>query len=428
MDNAMRPSKIYRIRPSQLKGEVVVPPSKSLAHRAVICSALAGGDFSRIKNIALSDDIKATIAGMEKLKNVISQRLAAGSPGKPAVQEKLTRPIEIDCNESGSTLRFLIPIAAALGGEYIFTGRGRLVERPLGPYLDIFRNLGIEYKTENGGLPLYFKGKLAAGTYELPGNISSQFVSGLLFALPLLDRDSQIVITTELESAPYVDLTTDTQIRFGISVCCEYNEDGNLCYYIKGRQRYKDVEYTLEGDYSQAAFWKVANYLGNEIKITGLREDSCQGDKEIVRIVEDFSRKNSSGNEIIIDASQIPDLVPIITVGAVFFMGRTRIIKAQRLRIKESDRLAAITEELSALGADIEELEDGLIINGTGKLRGGRVKAHNDHRIAMSLAVAATRCEDYVYLEGPECVEKSYPDFWDVYKRLGGAVDEFNVG
>ena len=252
MDNAMRPSKIYRIRPSQLKGEVVVPPSKSLAHRAVICSALAGGDFSRIKNIALSDDIKATIAGMEKLKNVISQRLAAGSPGKPAVQEKLTGPIEIDCNESGSTLRFLIPIAAALGGEYIFTGRGRLVERPLGPYLDIFRNLGIEYKTENGGLPLYFKGKLAAGTYELPGNISSQFQSGC-YSHFLCWTGTLNCYNYRAGVGTYVDLTTDTQIRFGISVCCEYNEDGNLCYYIKGRQRYKDVEYTLEGLF-QAAF------------------------------------------------------------------------------------------------------------------------------------------------------------------------------
>ena len=196
------------------------------------------------------------------------------------------------------------------------------------------------------------------------------------------------------------------------------------------------MEYTVEGALSPAAFWEVANYLWNEIVIRGLREDSCQGDREILKIVEQF-RQGKAGKEacqdareadIIIDASQIPDLVPIITVAAVFFPGKTRIIKAARLRIKESDRLAAITKELNALGAQVRELEDGLEITGTGSLQGGRVKSHNDHRIAMSLAIAATRCQGDVYLEGPECVEKSYPDFWDVYKKLGGAVDEFNVG
>lgn len=403
-----------KIKPSKLKGKILVPPSKSLSHRAIISASLCRDEKSIVKNLILSDDIKATIEGMRALGAEIGL-----SENKAYIKRNnlIEKNSLIDCRESGSSLRFLIPVGLALTDCLRFTGSKKLFERPLDVYFDIFKRQNINYKTCDN--LLFINGNLSPGNFEIPGNVSSQFISGLLFSLPLLDGDSEIFITGKLESNAYVDLTIDVLNNFGINI-----EKNDNSFYIQGRQHYKSCEYTVEGDYSQAAFFLVANELGNEIECLGLNKVSTQGDKEIMNIINMFN----DCNEIIIDASQIPDLVPIITVLAALKESHTTIIKnAHRLRLKESDRLLAVTTEMNKLGACVNETKDGLIINGKISLNGGtRVKSWNDHRIAMSLAVAATRCKDDIILEDHLAVNKSYPHFWNDYKSLGGIAFELN--
>ncbi len=409
-----------RLERSGLNGKVTVPPSKSMAHRAVICSYLAKmatGEVSRVENVVLSKDITATKNAMEKL--II-----------PRPEEKK----EIFCGESGSTVRFLIPVAAAIGGKYIFTGEGRLGERPLDAYKDIFDKQRIYYeKPVSSWLPFYMEGRLKNGLFQIEGNISSQYISGLLFALPMIDGDSVIEITTDLQSKPYVDMTVNMLGKFGIKVSSDNNDAGNLCYFISGGQTYKNADYKVEGDYSQAAFWMAAKALGSQVTIDGLKADSVQGDREIENIIKEFEKRTGlkeNTQEYIIDVSQIPDLVPIITVIAALTPGVTIIKNAARLRIKESDRLYAISQTINKLGGKVKELKDSLIIEGTpGGFKGGtEISAHNDHRIAMSAAIAALKCEYPVILMGAECVSKSYPDFWEIYRGLGGLAYELDMG
>ncbi len=412
-------NRTLQLKPAVLKGTVTAPPSKSMAHRAVICNALAkltSGTAANITNISLSKDIEATYGAVAQLQ-----------AGKTAT-DTLT---EIFCNESGSTLRFIIPIAAALGGAYMFTGAGRLSQRPIDAYVEIFTKQGIENRTTNGGLPYTINGKLKAGTFSLRGDVSSQYISGLLFALPLLEGDSVIDITTNLESKPYVNLTVDMLQRFGITVTEQIKADGCLQYHVKGNQVYQAQDYKVEGDFSQAAFWEVAKALGMPLTIEGVDADSRQGDKAILQIAGDLAnRKATQPGGYIVDASQIPDLVPIITVMAALSEGTTHIVNAARLRIKESDRLAAISQVVNALGGHVTELPDGLTIEGNPEgLQGGvTVDSYNDHRIAMSVAVATLKCKEPVVLTGAESVQKSYPDFWEVYAGLGGSVYELNLG
>jgi len=421
------------IQPATLNGKVNIPPSKSLAHRAIICAGLAEG-VSEIENINFSKDITATTEGMSSLGMAVSNKdgkLFIDGSGFMNNNSSVT----IDCNESGSTIRFLIPIAMVKDRESTFTGRGKLVSRPLNTYYEIFENQGIEYSTTNGELPLTVKGNLKNGEFNVRGDISSQFISGLLFALPLLKEDSVVNITTNLESVGYVDLTLDTMKKFGI----EIKNDNYKSFYIKGSQKYKSQNYRVEGDFSQAAFWLVAGSLGNDVDAVDLNLESLQGDKAIIEIIEKMGGKiikteggikalPSKTHGAVIDVSQCPDLVPVLAVLASLSEGETRIINAERLRIKESDRLAAITSELKKLGADIEELKDGLVINGVDKLTGGEVESHNDHRIAMALAVASTRCTEKVTIKDSKCVEKSYPHFFEDLKKLGGIVNEWSVG
>ncbi len=390
------------IKPSKLHGKINVPPSKSLSHRAIICAFLCKKTESIINNLILSEDIKATLEGMKQLCN-----------------QNVQNPV-IDCRESGSTLRFLIPISLILHNECSFTGSSKLFERPLDIYYNIFNDQNIKY-TSNADIPLYIKGNLQATTYKISGKISSQFLSGLFFALPLLSDDSKIIITDCLESKNYVYMTIDVMKKFGV-IIQKINDNE---FYIKGNQTYKCTNYTIESDYSQASFYLVANELGNNIKTIGLNEDSLQGDKEIINIIK---RYNSTEKKIIIDASQIPDLVPILAVLASLKNGvTTNIINARRLRIKESDRLKAISTELRKIGAKIQETDDGLIIYGACKLVGGaNVSSWNDHRIAMSLAIAASNCEYDIILENYQAVNKSYPSFWEDYKYLGGTISELN--
>jgi 3-phosphoshikimate 1-carboxyvinyltransferase len=418
------------IIPSKLKGIIKTPPSKSLSHRAIICASLCkDGNESIIDNVILSEDIKATIEGMRELGAKI--KIVEGDNKTYCIyveREKIiSKKANINCRESGSTLRFLIPLGLTLSEECTFTGSGKLVERPLDIYYKIFDEQKIEYHTNEGILPLSVSGSLKGGEYEVSGNISSQFISGLLFALPLLNEDSTIKIADNMESIGYVDLTLDILSKFNINI-----ENNNYKEFkIKGNSEYKSTNYTVEGDLSQAAFFLVAQEIGNNVNCTGINKSTMQGDKEILNIIERYRNiEKDSDDEILIDASQIPDLVPILTVLASLKDGKTtRIVKAERLRIKESDRLKAISIEMNKLGANITELEDGLLIKGLSSLKGNaRVSSWNDHRIAMSLAIAATRCEGEVILENYTAVNKSYPQFWNDYRALGGAVNELNVG
>jgi 3-phosphoshikimate 1-carboxyvinyltransferase len=420
------------IYPSSLAGEILIPPSKSMSHRAIICAGLAEG-ISTISNAGVSQDIEATCEAMGSFGVVVGN--AASSlriEGSAALELKSSR---INCRESGSTLRFIIPIAALTGKSVTFYGEGKLVERSLVPYFRIFEKQRIKYETDCGKLPLCINGRLAPGEFQLEGNISSQFVSGLMFALPLLGGDSQITITTELESKAYIDLTM--KVLKGFSIYIE-NHDYRT-FIVKGNQKYRATDYHVEGDFSQAAFWLTAGALGSELVCRGLDMGSLQGDKAVVDIIGEMGgRLVIDGDTVrsltadtkgkVIDASQCPDLVPILAVLGALSEGRTEIVNAQRLRLKESDRLKAISSELGKLGACIMEKPEGLIIDGIKSLRGGRVDSWNDHRIAMALAVAATRCEAPVIISNASCVKKSYPDFWEHYKVLGGRIDERDMG
>lgn len=423
------------IRPSQLSGKVRVPPSKSMAHRAIICALLSDG-VSRIDNVELSDDIIATCRAIEAL-GADMDILESQFPGRKTlvVRGRGTADIKkgtINCGESGTTARFIIPISRLTPAEVSITGEGKLIDRPFGVFYDIFDTQGIQYQTQGGKLPLTLKGGLQSGIFSVRGDVSSQFISGLLLTLPLLPGDSEIIVTTPLQSAGYIDMTLQMQKRFGVHI--DFNREGNR-FHIPGWQKYSPQRYTVEGDWSQAAFWLAAGVLSGPIEIEGLNPDSLQGDK----VIEDFLRrmgaKLSWKNDLLIierselsgismDVSQCPDLVPVLAVLGSLSEGKTDILNAARLRIKESDRLKAITTELKALGAKITEREDSLSIDGRKKLTGGRVYGWNDHRIVMATAVAGAACEKNITIEGPEAVNKSYPSFWEHYNGLGGRASE----
>ena len=403
------------ITPRLLQGTITPPPSKSQAHRVLIASALSGGG-SILKNVALSQDIEATIRCLEVLGASFRWEGDAlwvtGLAGRPASRGEL--PL-LDCGESGSTLRFLIPIALAVLGGGRFTGHGRLMERPQGPYFELFREKGISFEQKDSVLTI--SGRLEAGTFSLPGNVSSQFITGLLYALPLLPGDSEILLTTFLESRGYVDMTLDVLEQFGVRV---ENQD-YARFLVPGGQSFQARDLTVEADWSNAAFWYEAVSLGCQLDIQGLNAYSVQGD---MRIVPCFL-KLQGRDAVDLDVSQCPDLVPpLAAMAALRGEGlTTRLVNAARLRIKESDRLSTVTEVLNALGAEVEEHDDHLVIHGKDTLPGGvTVSGHNDHRIAMMAAIAATNCDAPVTITGAECVKKSYPNFWADYEALGGVI------
>ncbi len=398
------------IESSALFGTLGAVPSKSAAHRMAICAFLSGE--SEVRGLGKSEDIEATLGALEAI-----------SAGKDV----------INCGESGSTLRFLIPVAAALGKAVTFTGRGRLPERPIGEYLRLLPEHGVKCESK-GGLPLKISGRLTSGRYEIEGNISSQYITGLLLALPLLDGDSEIVLVSPLQSKPYVEMTLGVMRLFGVDA-----EEGENGYFIKGNQKYNKTSCTVEGDWSQAAFFLAAGALGGNIFIENLDTESYQGDKAIYELLRQFGADITINGQVLscnhnklhgieIDAENIPDLVPILAVVASLAEGTTTITGAARLRIKESDRLHAITEGLNKLGADITELPDGLKINGVKSLHGGAVQGYNDHRIVMALSVAATRATEPVIITDAESINKSYPSFFEDYNNLGGNANVINMG
>ena len=372
-------------------GTVNVPPSKSDVHRAIICAAMANG-VSRISPVALSNDIKATIGCIKALgADAVLENNVLTVDGTNMYKNKTAL---LDCGESGSTLRFFIPIAAVGNINATFVGKGKLPQRPIGIFTEALPKAGTVCKTE-GGLPLEIKGQLKSGIFEIPGNVSSQFITGLLLALPILEGDSEIVLTSPLESVGYIAMTIRTMKQFGVNI--QATEKG---WHIKGGQSYKTCDYTTDGDWSQAAFFMVLGAVSGKVTVKGVAKDSTQGDKKCAEILARFGAKVTQlDNEvtvekgelkaITIDASQIPDLVPVLSVCAAFAEGTTKIINAERLRIKECDRLKATAELLNNLGGKVKELSDGLEITGVSSLKGGNVNGYNDHRIVMSAAVCA---------------------------------------
>lgn len=430
--------KTVKIFPTKLKGTVVAPSSKSMGHREIICAGLAAGT-SIIDNISMSKDIEATMRCLKAI-NVAVDEIPSMIEGRKALQisgtgHPMAAADSVDCGESGSTLRFFLPLGANLNCPLTFTGHGKLVSRPLQAYYDIFDEKFIQYFNDNGRLPVTVNGRLTPGTYKLPGDVSSQFVSGLLFALPLLNGDSIIEITSPLESSAYVDMTINCLAKYGVQI---ENEGGlHHRYLVKGKQRYQAQDSQVEGDWSQAAFWTVGGSLGDGITCQGVNVNSLQGDQAVVDIMErmgavikqDVNSVTVNGGATkatVIDAANCPDIIPVLTVLAAVSEGTTKIINAGRLRIKECDRLAAMTSELNKMGADITEEPEGLTIVGKpqGLVGGVQVDAWNDHRIAMSLAIAAQKCAAPIILTGAESVAKSYPTFWEDYKSVGGLVEE----
>ena len=413
-----------KITPKRLIGRVSAPSSKSASHRVMIAAALAGG-VSELSNISSSKDIEATAAAMTAFgANVycddgVYTVMGIKDPAKKAV---------VDCGESGSTLRFIIPVAAALGCECEFHGSGKLPERPITPYIRELGKHGVTITREEGVMPFSMSGKLTGGEYELEGNISSQFITGLLFALPLCEENSTIRLTSRLESKPYVDMTLDALKLFGVEVEESCDENNFPIYTIKGGQKYQSAKCAVEGDYSQAAFFFAANALGSEVEIDNLNENSVQGDKKILEIIEKMGYNKITGrlSAFIADVSDIPDLVPILTVLGCFTDGTSRIVGAERLKIKECDRLAAISEAMNNIGGKVKVCGDSLEIEPAEKFRGGKIEGCNDHRIVMASAIASTMAEGEIIITDAEAVQKSYPNFWNDFRSLGGTFEFIN--
>lgn len=415
-----------KISPSKLNGTVRAVSSKSDVHRLLIASALSDAQTT-VYCSSLCDDLLATIDCL----NALGAEITADN-GKITVKpiKNAAQKAELKCRESGSTLRFLLPVAAALGTNSVFSGTGKLPSRPILPLRREMESHGVEF-TPPWQFPIEIKGRLEAGKYVLYGNVSSQFITGLLFALPLADGDSTLRLIPPVESRPYIDMTLATLKKFGI----EISEKDNT-FTVKGNQKYiSPVEVSAEGDWSNAAFFLTAGALGEGVSVTGLNPTSLQGDKAVLDILSQMGAKVTvdgdkvtvSGSElkgVSISAENIPDLVPILSVaGAAAKSGLTVINNAERLRLKESDRLAALGECLNNIGNPNAETDDGLVIWSGEKLWGGEVYSFNDHRIVMSMAIASCAAEGDIIIRDAEAVEKSYPDFFEDFRALGGKTD-----
>ena len=414
-------------------GTVRAIASKSEAHRLLICAALAGSE-TFVACPERSEDIDATARCLESLGAVVRYE-PEGFFVAPVNRSAERQGVILDCGESGATLRFLLPVCGALGLRASLHMSGRLPSRPLSALYDEMTSHGCTL-SEQGYSPLDCEGQLKSGEYTLPGNISSQFISGLLFALPLLEGESRIRVTGVLESRPYVDMTLDALRLFGVTVL---EEEGQV-FRIPGRQTGRSPKNVrVEGDWSNAAFWLSAGAIGQSgVTCTGLNLNSRQGDRAIVELLARYGARVTYGEGengavtvspgtlrgIDIDAGDTPDLVPVLAAVASGAEGKTTIRNAGRLRIKESDRLKTVAASLSGLGADVKETEDGLIIIGKKVLTGGETQSFGDHRIAMTAAILSAACTEPVVIRGAEAVRKSYPSFFDDFNAaLGGECD-----
>ncbi len=424
-----------------LTGSVKSILSKSHVHRLLIAAALYGENTQIICDTHLSADIKATIKCLNALGSEIDQSENILKIKRNTQSLKEIKSADFYCAESGSTFRFMLPIVCALGINAKFFPEGRLPNRPLSPLREELISHGCHVDSV-GTLPFTTSGKLKSGIYKIEGNISSQYITGLLFALPLLEENSEIHIIGKLESKPYVDMTLEVLAEFGVNIVVK--DDSTILIGGKNKNAGKkdNMTFYADGDWSNAAFWLTAGAIDkNKMTVTGLRTNSAQGDKEILALLKAFGAevniktddKNNLSDITVypsqlkgieIDASDIPDLVPILSLAAACAEGTTKIYNAQRLRLKESDRIATVCDLLSTLGADIQETQDGLVIKGISTkgnefpLKGGTVNSHNDHRIAMTAAIAACVCSESVTITDAEAVNKSYPLFWQDYDNL----------
>jgi len=410
------------LTPSQKKGSVSIPSSKSQVHRLLIVAALGSNEVD-ITFDGLSNDIAATADCLNALGadiSIVNGNVLHVVPIR-SVPEGLCH---LRCKESGSTLRFLLPVVGALGADVVFHMEGRLPQRPLAPLDALLTEHGMSFRKENE--LLYCSGKLTPGEFSIAGNISSQYISGLLMALPVLDAESRITITGKLESQAYITMTEDVLALGGIG----FEKNGNDYLIKPGQKAVLPAKLSAEGDYSNAAFFLVIGALSPEgLLVKGLNPASSQGDKGALEILERFGARITPREDgificggklkgITIDAAPVPDLIPVLSVAASVAEGTTRVINAARLRLKESDRLTSTTDLLTRLGADITELPDGLIINGKAGLTGGSIDSYGDHRIAMAAAVASCVCSGEVVVNGSECTAKSYPRFWEDFAAL----------
>ena len=414
---------IKTILPGMRFGDVRIPSSKSIVHRLLICAAL-GQEKMTIRYDGLSRDIRATADCL----NALGADIRAGEKElriTPIAKQKQTEKAFLLAGESGSTLRFLIPLAGALGRQADFHMEGRLSERPLAPFDQLLREHGMSLRRE--GQILHCEGQLDGGMFRLPGNISSQYFSGLLMALPILSGESRLQTEGEMESAAYVRLTEEVLHMADV----RFVRENKSTWTISGCQTpYLPQTVRAEGDWSNAAFFLCAAALSETgIRVSGLNPSSVQGDRQILQILREFGAEIMTDQDCIsvrqgtrcplsIDAMAIPDLVPVLAILSCGAEGTSRITGASRLRWKESDRLKATTALIHSLGGEAEELPDGIIVHGNGRLSGGKIDAFNDHRIAMSAAVAAVLCSEPVIVPKAECVEKSYPAFWRDFEKL----------
>lgn len=414
------------IAPSKIEGFVTAPPSKSAAHRALICAALADGR-SVLQNIVFSQDILAT---QQALAQLGTRFTVQGSQVTVQGIRRLCVPeCPIDCNESGSTLRFLIPLCSLTGAKVCFTGQGRLFARPQEVYAQMFEKQGLSFVQTAQGITI--EGALSAGKYTVRGDVSSQFISGLLFALAWLEQESSITITPPFESRSYVALTCQAMQDFGVQTT--WRNENTIC--INAKEKYKPNNVTVESDYSQAAFFAVLGAIKGGVTIQNLRADSLQGDKVILEILKRcnaemtqteqgiyFAKSKLQATEI--DLADCPDLGPILMVLGLFCEGETIIKNAARLRMKESDRIAAMQTEIAKMGGEIKAQADTVRITPAKLNATAHLQSHNDHRIAMALSVAALGADVPVCIDGAQAVRKSYPDFWQVIKTLGAEVSD----
>ena len=423
------------ILPGKLSGVIKAVPSKSFSHRAIICGALSGGK-SEISNLIFSQDVLATINGVKELGaniNICHDKVIINNFDKNNFFNKNNFKISIDCLDSGSTLRFLIPVISALGKNVIFKRSLNLSKRPILELLETLSKSGIKFKMFDD-LSLEIDGVLKPGRFLISGNISSQFVSGLLMALPILKGDSEIKLTSKLKSLQYVFMTMDVMKQYGVDI--KKTAEG---FFIKGNQKYKPTNYVVEGDWSQAAFFMAAGAMGKKITITGLNKDSIQGDKKICEILSKFGADVSckNGNTIVkpsklvginIDASDILDIVPVLSVVAASSKGETNITNIEGLKFKECDRLEAIYQELKCLGVDIKKTKSTLTILGKEKMHGGKVWSHNDHRMAMALSIMSENLTEKIIIINANCVKKSYPNFFEEFNLMGGKASVIDLG
>lgn len=428
----------------KLKGAVKAIPSKSHVHRLLIAAALYGKSTKIICDGKLSEDISATIKCLEAIGAEISTKESEITI--QGINKKITAA-NLYCGESGSTMRFMLPIVCALGINANFYPEGRLPQRPLSPLREELINHGCNID-EIGSIPFKTYGKLRSGTFQIAGNVSSQYITGLLFALPLLEENSEIQIIGKLESRPYVDMTLEVLSQFGVNI--EIVNESLILIKSQAKKQAicQNATFYADGDWSNAAFWLAAGALSDgEICVTGLRIDSKQGDKAIIDVLKAFGveisiqqSSDSINNKLYnitahkstlhcteIDAADIPDLVPILSLVSACASGTTKIYNAQRLRLKESDRIFSVCQILTELGAQVQATDDGLLITGKNdkfSLNGGTVSSHNDHRIAMTAAIASTVCEKEVIITASEAVNKSYPLFWQDFNRLNKNTKE----